>query len=106
MSEPMTKLEIRKLTERYIGTSGGFLGTFKSHLDLSRFYLDRDLDIDPRDYEGTNAQRFVKILEISPPKIQAKIVRGILMRHPVMEVGQRTPELYNEFVQIAERLES
>ena len=101
----MTKLEIRKLTERYIGTSGGYLGTFKSHTDLSNFYMDCDLDIDPRDYEGTNAKRFVKILEISPPKIQATIVRGILKRHPVIGIGQRTINLFNEFLEILNRLE-
>lgn len=102
----MTKFEIRKLTEKYVGMSCGFLGTFKSHVDLSNFYLDCDIDIDSRDYEGTNAQRFVKILENSLPKIQAKIIQGILERHPVESAKHRTPELHHELMAIIKRLRS
>lgn len=32
----MTNLEIRKLTERHIGSSGGYLGTFDSHPTLTK----------------------------------------------------------------------
>ena len=59
----MNKLDVRKLMERYIGSSAGYLGTFDSHPTLSRFYVECDLDINPKDYEGTNKDRFQVILE-------------------------------------------
>ena len=101
----MTKLEIRKLTERYIGTSGGYLGTFDSHPTLSRFYVECELDIIPTDYEGTN-RRFLTILETSSPDVQAKIIRGILKRHPTGSDERRTQQLHDEFLILAQRLEA
>lgn len=102
----MTSLEIRKLTERYIGSSDGYLETFNSHPTLSRFYVDCELDINPTDYPGTNKQRFLKILEISSPETQAKIIRGILNRFPLGSNELRTKQLHDELLILAQRLES
>ena len=102
----MTNLEIRKLTERYIGSSGGYLGTFDSHSVLSHFYVDCDLDIDPTEIDGTNRTRFLTILERSSPDVQAKILRGILRRHPVGSSERRTQQLHDDFLQLANRLEA
>lgn len=102
----MTKLEIRKLTERYIGSSGGYLGTFDSHPTLSRFYVECDLDINPKDYPGTNRDRFLAIIEASSPDVQAKIIRGILKRHPVGSDERRTQAIHDEFLILAQRLEA
>src|SRR5436309_8139497 len=92
----MSRLEINRLMERYIGSSGGYLGTFGSHPELLRFYVDCGVDVIPTDYTGTNKARFQTILENSQPGDQAKIVRGILKRHPVRSSEDRTQELYDE----------
>jgi hypothetical protein len=78
----MSRLEINKLMERYIGSSFGYLGTFSSHPELLRFYVDCGVDVIPTDYQGTNKTRFQAILEHAEPGDQAKIIRGILKRHP------------------------
>lgn len=104
--EKMGRLEINRLMERYIGSSDGFLGTFSSHPDLLRFYIDCGLDIIPTDYPGTNKDRFRAILEAAEPDVQAKIIRGILKRHPPEESGQRTKALHDEFLLLAQRLEA
>jgi hypothetical protein len=39
--EKLSRQEINKLMERYIGTSGGYLGSFGSHPELLRFCVDR-----------------------------------------------------------------
>ena len=102
----MTSLEIRKLTERYIGSLGGYLGTFDSHPTLARFYVECDLDINPTDYPGTNRDRFLAIMETSSPDVQAKIIRGVLKRHPVGTEERRTQALHDEFLILAQRLET
>lgn len=105
MAEGLTKLEIRRLTERYLGTSGGYLGSFKSRPQLEKFYLDCDVDVDLHDFKGTNLQKFVQVLESVDAKTQAKIVSGVLRSHPPTNVGHRTEELYDQFVLIALRLD-
>jgi hypothetical protein len=103
----MSRLDIRRLVERYIGSSMGYLGTFGSHPDLTRFYLDCGLDIDPLEYQGTNKARFQAVLENAEPDVQAKIIRGILRRHPPdASSAMRTRELHDEFLALAEGLES
>ena len=79
----MNRLEINKLMERYVGSSRGYLGSFGSHPELLRFYADCGVDVIPTDYPGTNKDRFQAILEGAEPSDQAKIIRGILKRHPV-----------------------
>jgi hypothetical protein len=92
--------------ERYIGSSGGYLGTFDSHPTLSRFYVECDLDINPKAYDGTNKDRFQVILETGSPDVQAKIIRGILKRHPAGSAESRTQALHDEFMVLAQRLEA
>ncbi|MGO8749205.1 MAG: toll/interleukin-1 receptor domain-containing protein [Thermoguttaceae bacterium] len=91
----LTRLEINKLVNRYIGVNGGYLGdfTYQSHRD---FYVDLNLDIDPYEYSGTTRERFIKILSESPPDIQARILQGILDRYPVGSSELRTKERYEE----------
>lgn len=102
----MNRLEINTLMERYIGSSGGWLGDFGSHADLLRFYVDCGLDVIPTDYPGTNKERFRAILDNVEPADQAKIIRGILKRHPVGSSKNRTQELHDDFYRLARRLEA
>lgn len=104
--EKLSRLEINKLMERYIGSSGGYLGTFSSHPELLSFYVDCGLDIIPTDYPGTNKDRFRAILESAEPADQAKILRGILKRHPADSSPNRTQALHDEFFRLAQRLET
>lgn len=79
----LTRPEILRLVNDYIGVSQGYLGDFsyKSHYEFYPYYCD--LDINPNKVEGTTRERFIHILETSEPQIQAKILRGILNKYPV-----------------------
>jgi hypothetical protein len=100
---PLTKAEINRLVNHYIGVNGGYLGnfTYRTHHD---FYLDLDLDIDPYNYDGTTRQRFMKILTESPPDVQARILEGILARFPVGSSELRTHERHDQIVGWIDRL--
>ena len=71
----MTKQEITRLVNRYIGVSGGYLGDFsyRTHADFYPEYCD--LDIKPDDYPGTTRERFITILSSRARDDQAKIVK-------------------------------
>lgn len=88
-----------KLTTRYIGVNGGYLGDF-TRSSLRSFYLGHcDLDIKPDEFEGTTRERFIDILAGASPKAQAKILRGVLERFPVGQSDapeSRTPELQKQ----------
>ncbi len=102
----MSKMDIKKLVNRYIGVTGGYLGNFsyRTHADFYPEYCG--LDIDPNQYEGTTRVRFETILETSPPHIQAKIVRGILQCFPPGDGNATMALLHKEFTQLADQLES
>ena len=101
----LSNIEITKIVNRYIGVTGGYLGDFsyRTHTDFYPEYCN--LDINPSNYEGTTRERFIHILKISPPNVQAKIVRGVLERFPVNANTTRTQELFDELLEIAKRLE-
>ncbi|MCP5522919.1 MAG: toll/interleukin-1 receptor domain-containing protein [Verrucomicrobiales bacterium] len=99
----LTRLEINKVVNRYIGVDGGYLGDF-SYQKHHDFYLDLDLDIDPYKYEGTTRERFIKIISESPPNVQAKILEGILDRFPAGSSELRTEERRDEIADWIVRL--
>lgn len=103
----MTTNERKKLVRLYLGVRGGYLGSFDNIGILERFYIALGLEIDPRKLEGTNREKFEKILETAAPTDQASIIRGALERHPpdVAEWSTRTQELYDELITVADRLE-
>jgi hypothetical protein len=101
----MTRMDIKRLVNRNIGVSGGYLGDFsyRTHAD---FYVEYcDLDIDLYQYEGTTRQRFEKILETSPQHVQAKIIRGIIEKYPPKDGDADRSHLAKDFIALAERLE-
>ena len=91
----LKKFEIHKLVQKYIGVEAGYLGDF-SYRTHHEFYIDLDLDIDPDEYTGTTRERFITILDGSPPSVQATILEGILSRYPVGSADFRTQELHAE----------
>jgi hypothetical protein len=99
----LTKLEINKVVNRYIGVSAGYLCDFsyQKHRD---FYLDLDLDIDPDSYTGTTRARFIQILSQSRPDVQARILSGILDKYPVGSSELRTQERHDEIAAWIARL--
>jgi hypothetical protein len=108
----LTNPEIKKIVNRYIGVGvvdKGYLGDFsyRTHADFYPEYCE--LDIDPNEYQGTTHDRFTIILKGSFPHIQAKILRGVLERFPLdaqyAKPETRTKELYEELLNIAQRLE-
>lgn len=99
---------IHKIVKRYIGVNGGYLGDFKrsSHRE---FYLEFcDLGINPDEFVGTTRERFIAILSGSEPRIQAKILRGVVERfpigHPEAPVS-RTADLRDQIQTMAGELE-
>jgi len=64
----MSKSEILKVVNLYIGVSGGYLGDF-SYRTHAKFYPDYcDLDINPHEYGGTTRAQFISILSTAPQK--------------------------------------
>jgi hypothetical protein len=64
-SNGLSRGEIIKLVNRYIGVSGGYLGDF-SYRTHGEFYAEFcDLDLDPFEYlaDGTTRERFIVVLE-------------------------------------------
>lgn len=118
MSNPagLTKHQIAKILNQYIGGSGGYLGDFsyKSH---AAFYTEFcDLPYDPDELGGTTRERFIEILSSAPPGHQAEIVRGVTKRFPVgghsfLLGGSRVPktrtaELQEQLLEWASLLET
>jgi hypothetical protein len=79
----LTRGEILRIVNNYIGVSGGYLNGF-SYRGLSEFYpVYCDLDIDPFQFEGnTTRERFVSVLEATDSATQARIIRGLLAMLP------------------------
>lgn len=88
----LTKGEIIRLVNGYIGVSGGYLGDF-SYRTHSEFYPEFcELDIDPAKCDGTTRERFISILERSDLATQAKILRGVLRKYPPGSAETRTAD--------------
>jgi hypothetical protein len=105
----LTRLEIMRIVNRYIGVSGGYLGDFsyRTHADFYPEFCD--LGINPNTLDGTTRERFLTIIEAASPLDQAKIVRGVTERFPVGQFKSppsRTDALKDELLKIAGRLES
>jgi hypothetical protein len=112
----LSESDIKKITNRYIGVSEGYLGDF-SHRTHANFYPEYcELEIDPDDYQRAEDQnrtpirkRFIAILEGSSPKVQARIIQGVLQRFPldatVKKPATRTKELYEDLIELAKSLE-
>jgi len=108
MSTLLTKRDILKLVNDYIGVYSGYLGNFsyRTHAEFYPFYCD--LDINPNTLEGTTRERFIKILSEQEPVNQSKIIRGVLNKFPVDQIekpASRTQELYKYFDTVASQLE-
>jgi hypothetical protein len=99
----LTPREIEKLVYKYIGVSQGYLGDF-SYRTHHEFYMDLDLDISPHKLEGTTKEKFMHILSGATPDVQARILQGILERHPVDSVPIRTKKLHDEIAGWIRRL--
>ncbi|MEM9861012.1 MAG: abortive infection family protein [Myxococcota bacterium] len=97
----LTKHQVIKMVNRYIGVSGGYLGTFsyRTHSDFYPEYCE--LDYEPDALEGTTRERFIHILSNAPPSDQAKILKGVVEYYPLgatQAPPSRTPELQAEIL--------
>ena len=102
----LSRQEITRVVNRYIGVEGGYLGDFscRTHSDFYPEYCD--LDIDPSAHQGTTRERFISILSSSEPRSQAKILRGVVARFPVGDgPPTRTLEAREALLRLAQRLE-
>lgn len=105
----LTRRDVMRVVNQYIGVSGGYLGDFsyRTHADFYPEYCD--LDIDPNAIEGTTRERFIEILSSATAADQAKILRGVTARFPAGAgdaPATRTEALRQELESIAARLAS
>lgn len=104
----LTRQEILKLVNGYIGVDGGYLMDFSysSHQEFYPYYCG--LDIDPLELKDmTTRYRFIHILEQASILDQAKILRGTLAKCPPDSSDpRRTPEKAREIESWARRCES
>jgi hypothetical protein len=75
----LTRPEIYRVVNDYIGVSQGYLGYFsyRSHEEFYPYYCDLDIDVQ-RYRPGTTREVFIRILEDVPGPDQAKILKGVL----------------------------
>lgn len=104
----LTKRDIFRIVNLYIGVSGGYLGdfTYRTHAEFYSLYCD--LEIDPNEISGTTRERFIEILSNQNSKQQAQIIKGIIERFPIDDDNKpksRTAKLRDELLEIASRLE-
>lgn len=107
----LRKSEIYRLVNDYIGVSEGYLNGFsyRTHREFYSYYCD--LEIDVSNYEpGTTREKFIRILEESNLLVQAKILKGVFKKIPVLafeeQNRERKQKLYDEYQVIIARLES
>lgn len=83
MDGGVSRQEVMKIVNRYIGVSGGYLGDFsyRTHADFYSEYCD--VDANPGELDGTTRERFIEILLSSNSTDAAKILRGIVQRFPI-----------------------
>ena len=79
----LTRPEIYKIVNDYIGVSGGYLGDFsyRSHEEFYPYFCDLDIDLTPY-RPATTREAFLRVLVDASPADQAKIVRGVLAKYP------------------------
>ncbi len=104
----LSKGELMKVVNRYIGVASGYLGDFsyRKHADFYPEFCG--LDVDPHSFQGTTRERFIAILAGANPRDQAKILRGVLERFPVGSAGapeSRTEDLRESILALITRLE-
>lgn len=103
----VTRQEILKVVNDYIGVEGGYLVdfTYNNHQEFYPYYCG--LNINPHELENmTTRQRFIAILENASPNDQAKILRGVLAKcPPAVEHNRRTQERAAEIESWARRSE-
>jgi len=104
----LTKSEIYRLVNDYIGVSGGYLGDF-SYRTHSEFYPQYcELEIVPDQMPGTTRHRFITILSGADDHTQARIVEGILKKYPVEHFPEehrpKKEKLREEFISTIQRL--
>ncbi len=93
----VTMGDILKLVNGYIGVHGGYLGdfTYRTHHEFYPEFCNIEVDTDK--LEGTTREKFIKILQTSDRKSQAKIIQGVFKKYPVGSEPQRTRELFEQF---------
>ena len=103
----MTTIEQRRLVKLYLGVSGGYLANFGSIDVLEEFCIQCRLEVNPREIEGTNRQRFERILAKATSAEQATIIREALNQYPPDEAtwNMRTQVGNDELLDVASRLE-
>lgn len=85
----LTKGQILRLVNDYIGVTNGYLGqpenlrfTYRTHEQFYPIYCELD-SINPNSLQGTTRERFIHILLNATPLEQAKIIKGVFKKFPI-----------------------
>lgn len=83
LSMSLTRQEVMKVVNRFIGVSAEYLGDF-SYRTHEEFYPEYcDLNVDPNTHPGTTRERFIEILSTRSPHDQAALLRPVMpVTHP------------------------
>lgn len=106
----LRKSDIYKVINEYIGVQGGYLGDFsyRSHEEFYPQYCDLN-GINIYKYDGTTRQKFLTILSESSSDVQAKILRGVLLKYPPtyfpIEVRVSKQKISEDILEMITRLE-
>jgi len=104
----LTKGQILRIVNGYIGVSGGYLGDFsyRTHREFYAQYCGLD-DVDPDKFLGTTRERFIQAVSACATPEQAKILRGLVARFPLGSgPPTRTTEFQKELEEWASQLEA
>lgn len=101
----LTRPEIYKVVNDYIGVSGGYLGDFsyRSHAEFYPYYCDLDIDLE-KYRPGTTREVFIHVLQDASGEDQAKILNGVLSKYPP-GTGESRGQLASEIRAMIARLE-
>lgn len=78
----LTKPEIFRIVEKYIGVEAGNLQHF-SYKTLGEFFpYYCEVEVDPTEFGETKRKQFIGVLESQDARGQAKILRGLLTKLP------------------------
>jgi len=108
----LTRMEVGRLVQNWIGVNGGYLGNF-SYSKHDRFWmLTCDLYVNTAEYAGSTRYCFEETLFEASARDQAAALRAILEEYPPPDVADasnprfRSPALYKEIHAWISRLET
>lgn len=105
----LTKREVGRLVNDWIGVDGGYLGAF-TYAKHDRFWSDVcDIDVDTYEFKGTTRACFEHTLLSAAPACQAAALAALLedypLAHPPPAKGFRSLQVQQHLIKALERID-